>query len=150
MAHTDQATALAALTNLPAVRGLPTSEDDDFLTNLLIASAGTVPEGGAVEGETTYAAGQVVYRHFYVAASFLENYRNAHTLSKAKGGIEFTGLAKPIAALYALQLAMDTALSLEIPPGYEVPIPMDEQQSSSGTRQGYLVGSSSHGSRLIP
>lgn len=99
-------TALAALKNLPAVRDLPVTADDDFLSSLLGLSAG-VNLGGVT-----------VYRIYYVAAKYLQQVRSQHILSEGDGA-KFTGLAVPIASLFDLQSSEDFALGLVVPPGFE-------------------------------
>jgi hypothetical protein len=46
----------------------------------------------------------------------------AQTLASAEG-VVFTGLAKPIASLLALQSAYDTANALVVPAGFEAILP---------------------------
>lgn len=148
MAFTNQLDALAALKQLPAVRGRATAEDDAFLNGLLLASAGTVPAAGAAEGGTSYAAGTTIFRHYYTAAKFLEELPSLHSLSKAAGGVEFTGFKVPIASLYALQAAQDEALALAVPPGYEA-IAEVECVAPSG-RYGLLLGSGASKITVLP
>ncbi|HEY9648632.1 MAG TPA: hypothetical protein V6C88_19785 [Chroococcidiopsis sp.] len=90
--------------------GLIGSQFDAYLTRRLTASAGKLPSG-ATE-----------YRPFYVAAKFLEQYRPQQTLVKGDGA-EFTGLKKPIESLLGEQAAIDQALGLTIPAGYEAILP---------------------------
>ena len=149
MAYSDLGEAIAAVKALPAVRSLPVTADDAFLNALLVASAGKAPASGASEGEITYPAGTTIYRHYYVGARFLEVLRSQHVLSQA-GQNKFTGLAKPIAALMQLQQAMDTALGLIVPDGYEAVPAAEEQQIGGGKVNGLLLGSSSSRSRLVP
>lgn len=103
MSYTNLAAALARAKE----RSGATSADDAYLTELLQLSAGAD------------ATGATHYRCFYVAAKWLEQNRAQQTLSEAKGGTKFTGLAKPIASLMQLQMAYDTAQGLTIPKGME-------------------------------
>lgn len=84
--------------------------DDDYLTELLEMSAGIDP------------ANQTHYRIFFVAAKWLEQNRPQQTLAVAEG-VTFTGLAKPIASLLALQAAYDSANALVVPLGFEAVTP---------------------------
>lgn len=102
--------ALAEVKTNPATAGLVTAEYDGYLTNLLTLSAGVMPTG------------ETEYRPFYVAARLLEQLRSGQTLLSADG-VVFTGLIKPIASLFAQQGAIDQALSLIVPPGFDVPLP---------------------------
>jgi hypothetical protein len=96
----------------PAVRGLsPGIEYDPHLENQLLISAGKNPSN------TT------IYRPYYVAAKFLEQLRSQQVLSQAEDGVKFTGLAKPIESLLALQAALDLSLGLTVPAGFEVVLP---------------------------
>jgi hypothetical protein len=100
-----------------------TSIDDGYLTELLTLSAG-------VDG-----ASQTHYRPFYCAAKWLEQNRPAQTLKKAKDGVEFTGLATPIASLFALQLAYDASQQLTVPPGFEVVAETTGTASTTNTQR---------------
>ncbi|MEL7314823.1 MAG: hypothetical protein AAFN08_07720 [Cyanobacteria bacterium J06559_3] len=80
--------------------------DDAYLTELLTMSAG-------VDTETV-----THYRPFYVAAKWLEQNQTAQTLTEADGA-KFTGLAKPIESLLALQASYDSANDLSVPTGFE-------------------------------
>ena len=80
--------------------------DDAYLTELLTMSAG-------VDAETI-----THYRPFYVAAKWIEQNQDAQTLTEADGA-KFTGLAKPIESLLALQSAYDSANKLTVPKGFE-------------------------------
>jgi DNA topoisomerase IB len=149
MAYTDQAAALTGLKALNAVRDLPLPEDDEFLNSLLVASSAKVGAGGGTEGETTYPAGTLIYRHYYVAGRFLEILRSQQSLSAAPGGAKFTNLVRPIASLFALQQGMDAALNLEVPEGYE-PIMASEAEQTRKTRYGVFIGSRSSDTSLLP
>jgi hypothetical protein len=118
MAYLDQPQALAAIKELPAVRSLPSAPDDQFLNDLLTASAGTVRSPGKIRNGVSYLTGATVYRHYFVAARYLEILRSQHVLAKGSGA-EFTGLKVPIASLMALQQGDDLSLDLEVPLGYE-------------------------------
>ena len=98
--------ALAALKNLPAVRDLPVTADDDFLTQILNLSAGK------------NSGGVTVFRIYFSAAKYLQQARSQHILSEGDGA-KFTGLAVPIASLFDLQASEDSALGLVVPPGFE-------------------------------
>lgn len=91
--------------------------EEEFLTEILTLSAGVDPQG------------DTQYRPFYAAAKFLEQNRSAQTLAQA-GDVKFTGLSKPIESLLGLQAAMDSALGLIVPPGFEA-IPPDTSQSAN-------------------
>lgn len=117
MTYQDKALALAAIKELPAVRSLPTAPDDQFLNDLLTASAGTVRSPGVIRNAVSFLTGTLIYRHYFVAARYLEILRSQHVLSKGSGA-EFTGLKVPIAALMALQQAEDASLGLDVPFGY--------------------------------
>ena len=80
--------------------------DDAYLTELLAMSAGVDAEA------ITH------YRPFYVAAKWIEQNQDAQTLTEADGA-KFTGLAKPIESLLALQAAYDRANELTVPKGFE-------------------------------
>ena len=107
MNYSSAETALPSLKNIPAVRGYPTGDDDEFLINLLNASKGTDKDG------------LPHYRLWYVAARFLQQPTAIHALSSAEGA-KFTELLIPIASLFQLQASEDLALGLTIPSGYEV------------------------------
>jgi hypothetical protein len=109
MTFTSPTDALVALKNLPAVRGLSASCDDEFLVQLLSDSAAK-----STDGLTTY------YRIYYVAAKFLQQPANLHQFKKADPGIEFTGMAVPIASLLDLQASEDAANGWIVPFGYQV------------------------------
>ena len=109
MTFTSPTDALVALKNLPAVRGLTSNGDDDFLMQLLSDSAAK-----SVDGLTTY------YRIYYVAAKFLQQPAKLHQFSAVDPGIRFTGMAIPIASLLDLQASEDAANSWVTPFGYEV------------------------------
>lgn len=115
MPYSDLSAALARAKERSGAR----ASDDAYLTEILNISAGVDPQ------EVTQ------FRPYFVAAKFLEQNRSAQTLAKAKGGVEFTGLAKPIASLMALQASIDQALDLAIPAGFEA-----IAQSVSLPRQG--------------
>jgi hypothetical protein len=107
-----QTECLAEVKQNPAVRGLITAaEYDAHLTNQLTITAGKKPDS------TT------IYRPYYVAAKFLEQLRSQQLLSKAEDGVTFTGLAKPIESLLAMQAALDQSLELTVPPGFEAVLP---------------------------
>lgn len=135
--YLDQSVALSALKNLPAVRGRTTAADDEFLNSLLVDSAGLMPP------ETT------VYRIYYVAAKFLEQPGSIHVISSAEGGVKFTGLAVPIASLFALQRSEDLALGLIVPPGYEAP-GEEIATPTTSTKQALPFGSGSYVLRAYP
>lgn len=78
--------------------------DDEFLTLLLNASAGT---------EIT--TGLTCYRPFYAAARFLLQSRRDQMATSADG-MAFTGMIRPIVDLLQLQRALDEGL--EIPAGF--------------------------------
>lgn len=101
-AYTNITAALARVKE----RSGASSADDAFLTELLNLSAGKD------------AQLVVHFRPFIVAARYLEQNKTAQRLAKADG-VEFTGLAKPIASLLALQAAYDAAQGLSVPPGFE-------------------------------
>jgi len=113
-------TALAEVKTNPATAGLITTEYDAYLTNLLNVSAGMLPTG------------ETEYRPFYVAARLLEQLRSGQTLSSADG-VSFTGLVTPIASLFAHQGAIDRALQLTIPAGFEVSPPASARRYSTRT-----------------
>ncbi|MEO0988152.1 MAG: hypothetical protein AAFY20_21830 [Cyanobacteria bacterium J06639_14] len=102
MTYTDLAAALARAKE----RSGATATDDEYLTELLGMSAGTD------------SASTLHYRPFFVAAKWLEQNQTQQTISKADGA-EFTGLAKPIESLLALQASYDAANDLTIPDGFE-------------------------------
>ena len=149
MAYTDQAQALTALKGLNVVRDLPLPEDDAFLNDLLVASSARVGEGGGTEGNTTYSAGTLVYRHYYVAGRFLEILRSQQSLTQAGSGAKFTNLVRPIASLFAMQQAMDRALNLLVPAGYEAVMASQKEQVKK-VRYGVFIGSGTRPTKLIP
>lgn len=104
MQYLDLAAALSRAKERAALSG---SENDALLTELLTISAGVDPQG------VTH------YRPFYVAATFLAQNQSAQTLSSADG-VQFTGLAKPIASLLQLQAGYDVSQKLTIPPGFVI------------------------------
>lgn len=65
----------------------------------------------------------VYYRPYYAAAKFIEQNKLEQALSKAEDGVTFTGYERVIQSLFDQQRALDLALGLEIPPGFEVPPP---------------------------
>jgi hypothetical protein len=93
-------------------QGQATTADDEWLEELLGMSAGAT---AAVPPVTHY-------RPYYCAAKLLEQKQSAQLLSEADGA-KFTGLAKPIASLLALQAAYDSANALVIPLGFEALLP---------------------------
>ncbi|WP_088893198.1 hypothetical protein [Leptolyngbya ohadii] len=105
--YTTIADALTAVKTNPATRGLVGAEYDAYLTGLLTISAGTDP------------ANVTQYRPFLVAAKLLEQLRSQQSIKSAEGAV-FSGLATPIASLLAQQAAIDEALSLTVPAGFEV------------------------------
>jgi DNA topoisomerase IB len=149
MAYTVQSEALTALKGLNAVRDLPLPDDDAFLNELLVASSAKVGPAGGTEGNTTYTAGTLIYRHYYVAGRFLEILRSQQSLTAAPGGARFTNLVRPIASLFALQQGMDAALDLQVPSGYE-PIMASEAEQTRKTRYGVFIGSGSSDTSLLP
>lgn len=118
--YTDLNACLNEVKTNPATRGLPGVEYDSYLTNQLEVSAGK------------NSAAETVYRPYYVAAKFLEQLRSQQTVSEADQA-KFTGLALPIASLLGQQAALDKALGLTVPPGFEA-VPLDESASGSGTQ----------------
>lgn len=100
-------TTLSGALSRAKERSGATSTDDAYLTELLNLSAGK--DGSDVTH----------YRPFFVAAKYLEQNRGQQALKKAKDGIEFTGLAKPIESLLALQASYDQGQGLTIPAGFE-------------------------------
>lgn len=148
MAYTDQAAALTALKSLNAVRDLPLPEDDGFLNDLLVASSAKVGPEGGIEGDTNYSAGTLIYRHYYVAARFLEILRSQQSLS-ATSSVKFTNLVRPIASLLQMQGAMDRALNLEVPDGYE-PVMASEEEQTRKTRYGVFIASGTSSTYLLP
>jgi hypothetical protein len=91
-------------------QGQATSADDEWLEELLSMSAGKT------------LANVTHYRPYYCAAKLLEQKQSAQLLSEADGA-KFTGLAKPIDSLLALQAAYDSANALVIPLGFEALLP---------------------------
>lgn len=83
---------------------------DPYITELLQLSAGTDPN------IVTH------YRVFLVSARILEQDLLRQTFKKADQA-EFTLLAKPIESLIGMQIAYDTTLDLEVPPGFEAVLP---------------------------
>lgn len=148
MAYTDKALALAAVQNLPAVRSLPVADDSQFLNDLLTASAGRVPAAGAIRNEEVFAGGALVYRHYFVAARYLETLRSQHILESGQGA-KFTGLRVPIASLMSLQLADDLSLGLEVPLGYEAEVAIAEAGGGGATIKPFIASRSSR-SRILP
>lgn len=120
MAYTDLAAALARAKE----RAGATANDDAYLTELLEMSAGT--DANAVKH----------FRPFLVAARHLEQNRGAQTLKRAKDGIEFTGLAKPIASLLGLQAAYDAKHGLTVPAGFEAIAPDTTATATKALRYG--------------
>lgn len=97
----------AALSRAKERAGISENNHDALLTELLAISVGTDPEG------------VIHYRPFYAAAKFLEQSQSAQTLLSADG-VQFTGLAKPIASLLQLQASYDVAQKLTIPAGFAI------------------------------
>jgi hypothetical protein len=116
--YTDLAACLLEVKNNPATKGLIKADFDSYLTNQLQVSAGKNP------------AQETIFRPYFVASRFLEQLRSQQQISKADGA-EFTGLALPIASLLNQQAALDTALGLTVPPGFEA-VPIGGEGSSSG------------------
>jgi len=83
---------------------------NDVILEYLDDTAGTRPND--VGGVDT------IYRPYYVAAKMLEQ-DGSQALSKA-GDVQFTGMATPIASLYALQDSIDKALGTIVPSAMQV------------------------------
>lgn len=91
---------------------------DDYATELLALSAGITED--VILADVTH------YRPFYVAAKLLEQDLDVQALSEADR-VKFTGQAKPIASLLALQAAYDARYYLTIPVGFEaLPVSADK------------------------
>lgn len=127
ISYTNLSTALARTKE----RSGATSADDTYLTELLQMSA------GVDASSTTH------YRPFYAAARWIEQDQGQQALSDAKNGVKFTGLAKPIASLMALQVAYDLANALTVPDGFQATI-------AGVIRPFPLVGSRSVEFRTLP
>lgn len=91
--------------------------DPGVVTELLTFSAGVAPNG------VTH------FRPYYVAAKLAEQDQSRQSIASADGAT-FTGLVRPIASLYATQAAIDSALELKIPAGFEARI-----DTASATKQ---------------
>lgn len=111
---------LAALSRCKERSGA-TAQDDAFLTEMLTFSAGVD------------LSQQTHYRPFYVAAKYLEQSQSAQAISE-DDGTKFTGLAKPIASLLALQAPYDVAQALTIPAGFEAATSQSKAFRIQGTR----------------
>lgn len=99
-------TDLAAALTRAKERSGASAADDLYLTEILTLSAGVDP------------AGVTQYRPYYCAAKWIEQSRGDQTLTESDG-TKFTGLTKIIASLFDLQAAIDKALGLIIPAGFE-------------------------------
>jgi hypothetical protein len=122
MDYTSKAASLNEVKTNPATKGLIGSDYDTYLDGQLDLTAGK------------NAANQTIFRPYYVAAKFLEQIRSQQTIRSADGAV-FTGLALPIASLLGQQAAIDTALGLIVPPGFEAVVPGAESSSSSGLQR---------------
>lgn len=109
MTYSNLSDALIAIKHLPATRGFFSDADEEFLVQLLLASAAK-----SADGLVTY------YRIYYVAAKFLQQPAKLHQVSETDPGIKFTGMAVPIASLLDLQAAEDVANGWVVPLGYRV------------------------------
>ena len=105
----DYSDLTAALTRARE-RAAATVNDDTYLSELLELSAGTNP------------AGTKQYRPYLCAARWIEQNRRDQSFSEADGA-KFTGQAKPIASLLALQASIDRALQLTVPDGFTAVVP---------------------------
>jgi hypothetical protein len=113
MSYTDLTASLDRA--IERTQGQATLADEEWLTEMLTLSAGTVES-------TTH------YRPYYVAAKLLEQKLAAQTLSEADGAV-FTGLATPIASLLNLQASYDSAMALTVPAGFEAIPPVQKLRS---------------------
>lgn len=96
----EQAVAKAAV-----LADAPTDIDIEFMTDLMIPSAGKTREG------------VTVYRFYYVAARRLQTNLEAQAITK-DSGTELTGYITPITTLLNLQLAIDLSTPLIVPLGF--------------------------------
>lgn len=106
-----------------------TADNDEYLEELLVMSAGKLDE-------VTH------YRPFYVAARFIGQDPDIRDIVEATGEAKFT-LAQPrIAELMALQSGYDLAYGLTIPPGMQAVIDSDNDGIPANAYR-YMSGTSS-------
>lgn len=99
-------TLAQAIAKAQVLADAPTANDVEFLSDLMEVSAGIDP------------LGRTVYRYYYAAARRLQTNLEIQALSKADGGVEFTGQATPIETYLNLQLGIDLSTPLIVPPGF--------------------------------
>lgn len=134
--YTDIALALAFVKQLTSID----NSRDVILMQKLKISAGKLKANTEIEGQTV-AAGSTIYRFYYVAAKALQQNRSDQALKSADDA-EFTNLKGMIDSLMDEQLAIDTALDLETPPGFVATLDLDGSMSdgSSTPVMSILVG----------
>lgn len=123
--YTDLAQALAFTKDLTGI-----ADRDTILTQKLKISAGKLKADTTIEGDAV-AAGTVIYRAYYVAAKALQQNRKDQSVKQADG-VTFSNLTGMIDSLMDEQLAIDTALDLEIPKGFVATTDLDGSMNGGG------------------
>lgn len=116
--YTDLTQALAFVKELTSI-----SDRDTILTQKLKISAGKLKAETEIEGDVL-PANTTIYRFYYVAAKTLQQDRQIQLVKQADG-VTFTGLTATIDSFMDEQLAIDTALDLEIPRGFVASTDLD-------------------------
>lgn len=103
-----------AIAKAAVLADAPTAQDAEFMSDLMIASAGVIKD------TTT-----VIYRYYYVAARRLQTNLEAQAITE-DSGTKLTGYALPIQTLLNLQLAIDTGVPLDVPVGFSAAQALNE------------------------
>ncbi len=127
-------TLAQAIAKVQILADAPSETDAEFISDLLQASAGiNLAAKAAYEATALMPAvvnplyteddlkdlqGGVTYRYYYVAARRLQTNLEIQAITKADGGVEFTGQIRPIETYLNLQLGIDLSTPLVVPPGF--------------------------------
>lgn len=123
--YTDLTQALAFVKELTSI-----SDRDTILTQKLKISAGKLKAETEIEGDVL-PAGTVIYRSYYVSAKALQQNRKDVSVKQADG-VTFSNLVGMIDSLMDEQLAIDTSLDLEVPPGFVATTDLDGSMNTAG------------------
>lgn len=110
----EQAVAKAAV-----LADAPTEQDVEFMTDLMLPSAGKTKDG------------VTVYRYYYVAARRLQTQLEMQAITE-DSGTKLTGYALPIETLLNLQLAIDLSTPLIVPIGFSAQEALNQLCGCSG------------------
>jgi hypothetical protein len=124
--YTDLTQALAFVKELTSI-----SDRDTILTQKLKISAGKLKAECEVEGEVL-PTGTVIYRSYYVSAKALQQNRKDVSVKQADG-VTFSNLVGMIDSLMDEQLAIDTALDLDVPKGFVATTDLDGSMGATGS-----------------